>query len=241
MERDARGAVCQIVRYEKVQGPIITVMESEEPLYFWDAFSNFLPLMDKLKNEGDSVESSSKWPPFASCETEHETHLPVRESSWSMLRRKFVSGNMKDFVFSSKSDLTSSTPSNSSASVLPSKISPQSISKTSKYIDVNFASQTSSQLAPGLSKKFPLSQLQQMFFVKWFCQLRLTLRRTPNLQFLYAVLQAGSRFALSTTCSLVFNFFTLVSKRALDLLFFNLLTFNFFTLFLDFQLLHLVA
>lgn len=274
MERDARGAVCQIVRYEKVQGPIITVMEGEEPLYFWDAFSNFLPLMDKLKNGGDVVESSSKAcagerkvdiynvdfeifqkatsggfvPPFASCETEDETHLPVRESSWSMLRRKFVSGNMRDFVFSTKSgisrvypdsmfitidncatkqlhssstlssssscsstpttislsstssssssssaspppylspdsissdssinskclsdspvvspsvvscaDLTSSTPSNSSVSVLPSKISPQSISKTSKYIDVNFTSQTSSQSAPALSKKFPLS------------------------------------------------------------------------------------
>lgn len=275
MERDGRGAVCQIVRYEKVQGPIITVMEGEEPSYFWDAFSNFLPLMDKLKNGGDVVESSSKVcpgerkvdiynvdfeifqkatsggfvPPFASCETEHETHLPVRESSWSMLRRKFVSGNMRDFVFSTKSgisrvypdsmfitidncatkqlhsssmlsssslcsplsttislsstpssssasssassppylspdsissdssinskclsdspvvspsviscaDLTSSTPSNSSVSVLPSKISPQSISKTSKYIDVNFTSHTSSQSAPALSKKFPLS------------------------------------------------------------------------------------
>ncbi|CAN4105925.1 unnamed protein product [Withania somnifera] len=265
-----QGAVCQIVRYEKVQGPIITVLEGEEPSYFWDAFSNFLPLMDKLKNGGDVVESSSKVcpgerkvemynvdfeifqkatsggfvPPFASCETEHETHLPVRESSWSMLRRKFVSGNMRDFVFSTKSgistvypdsmfitidnyatkqlhsssmlsssfscssspstislsssssssssssassppylspdsissdssinskcfsdspvvspsviscaDLTSSTPS----SVLPSKISPQSISKNSKYIDVNFTSQTSSQSARALSKKFPLS------------------------------------------------------------------------------------
>lgn len=271
MERDARGAVCQIVRYEKVQGPIITVMEGEEPPYFWDAFSNFLPLMDKLKNGGDVVESSSKVcpgerkvdiydvdfeifqkatsggvvPPFASCETEHETHIPVRESSWSMLRLKFVLGNMKDFVFSTKSgisrvypdsmfitidncatkqlycssmlssssscspssttislssssssssassppylspdsilsdssinskclsdspvvspsviscgDSTSSTPSNSSVSVLPSKISPQSISKTSKYIDVNFTSQTSSQSAPALAKKFPLS------------------------------------------------------------------------------------
>ncbi|KAM3236683.1 hypothetical protein P3L10_016720 [Capsicum annuum] len=274
MERDARGAVCQIVRYEKVQGPIITVMEGEEPLYFWDALSNFLPLMDKLKNGGDVVESSSKVcpgerkvdtynvdfeifqkatsggvaPPFSSCDAEHETHLPVRESSWSMLRRKFVSGNMKDFVFSTKSgistvypdsmfitidncatkqlhsscmlslssscssspstislsskssssssssssassppypspdsilsdssvnskclsdspavslsviyaDLTSSTPSNSSVSVLPPKISPQSISKTSKYIDVNFTSQNSSQSAPALSKKFPL-------------------------------------------------------------------------------------
>ncbi|XP_009631517.1 protein-tyrosine-phosphatase MKP1 [Nicotiana tomentosiformis] len=275
MERDARGAVCQIVRYEKVQCPIITVTEGEEPLYFWDAFSNFLPLMDKLKNGGDVVDSSSKVcpgerkvdmynvdfeifqkatsggfvPPFASCETDHETRLPVRESSWSMLRRKFVSGNMRDFVFSSKSgisriypdsmfitldncatkqlhsssmlssssscsssspstislsstsssssssstssppylspdsissdssinskclsdspvvspsvifcaDLTSSTPSNSSVSVLPSKISPQSISKTSKYIDVNFTSQASSQSSPVLSKKFPLS------------------------------------------------------------------------------------
>ncbi|KAF3618077.1 hypothetical protein FXO37_34367 [Capsicum annuum] len=139
MERDARGAVCQIVSYEKVQAPIITVMEGEEPLYFWDAFSNFLPLMDKLKNGGDAVESSSKVcpgerkvdaynidfeifqiatsggfvPPFASCETEYETHLPVRESSWSMLRGKFVSGNMKDFVFLTKSD----NPSNKEAAV----------------------------------------------------------------------------------------------------------------------------
>ncbi|KAF3627404.1 hypothetical protein FXO37_29870 [Capsicum annuum] len=104
-------------------------MEGEEPLYLWDAFSNFLPLTEKLKNGGDTVESSSKVcpgerkvdaykidfeifqiatsgdfvPPFASCETEYETHLPVRESSWSMLRGKFVSGNMKDFVFSTKS------------------------------------------------------------------------------------------------------------------------------------------
>ncbi|PHT49154.1 Protein-tyrosine-phosphatase MKP1 [Capsicum baccatum] len=119
-----------IVCYEKVQAPIITVMEGEEPLYFCDAFSNFLPLKEKLKNGGDAVESSSKVcpgerkvdaykidfeifqiatsgdfvPPFASCETEYETHLPVRESSWSMLRGKFVSGNMKDFVFSTKSD-----------------------------------------------------------------------------------------------------------------------------------------
>ncbi|PHT49133.1 hypothetical protein CQW23_13341 [Capsicum baccatum] len=273
MERDARGAVSQIVHYVKVQAPIITVMEGEEPLYFWDAFSNFLPLTDKLKNGGDVFESSNKVcpgerkvdtynvdfeifqkatsggvvPPFSSCDAEHETHLPVRESSWSILRRKSVSGNMNDFVFSTKSgistvypdsmfitidncatkqlhsscmlssssscssspstislsskssssssssassppypspdsilsdssinskclsdspavspsvicaDLTSSTPCNSSVSVLPPKISLQSISKTSKYIDVNFASQNSSQSAPALSKKFPLS------------------------------------------------------------------------------------
>ncbi|MFS7927636.1 putative protein-tyrosine-phosphatase [Helianthus anomalus] len=50
MERDARGAVCQIVRYEKVQGPLVVVKEGEEPAYVWDAFSNFLPLMDDLES-----------------------------------------------------------------------------------------------------------------------------------------------------------------------------------------------
>ncbi|PHU06601.1 hypothetical protein BC332_23090 [Capsicum chinense] len=267
MERDARGAVCQIVRYEKVQGPIITVMEGEEPFYFWYAFSNFLPLMDKLKNGGDAVESSSKvcpgerkvdmynidfeifqkatWgdfvPAFASCETEHETHLPVRESSWRMLRRKFVSGNMKDFVFSTKSgisgvypdsifltidnfaskplpsscmlsssSLCSSSPSTvllsstSSASspphlsrdsilsdlsivskcllyspvVLPSLISFAELisstpSKTSKYIDVNFASQTYSKSPAGLSKKCPLSIAERRGSLSKFLKLPL--------------------------------------------------------------------
>ncbi|PHU18550.1 hypothetical protein BC332_14245 [Capsicum chinense] len=226
MERDARGAVCQIVRYEKVQGPIITVMEGEEPLYFWDALSNFLPLMDKLKNGGDVVESSSKVcpgerkvdtynvdfeifqkatsggvvPPFSSCDAEHETHLPLHSSCMLSLSSS-CSSSPSTISLSSKSsssssssssassppypspdsilsdssvnskclsdspavslsvicaDLTSSTPSNSSVSVLPPKISPQSISKTSKYIDVNFTSQNSSQSAPALSKKFPL-------------------------------------------------------------------------------------
>ncbi|KAA8539416.1 hypothetical protein F0562_026108 [Nyssa sinensis] len=128
MERDARGAVCQIVRYERVQGPIVMIKEGEEPPYFWDAFSNLLPLMDKSSNGADVVESSSKIcpgkrkvdsydvdyevfqkaimggvvPPFASSETEHETHLPARESSWSVLRRKFAFGNMKEFVSASK-------------------------------------------------------------------------------------------------------------------------------------------
>ncbi|KAL8218189.1 hypothetical protein R6Q57_021562 [Mikania cordata] len=127
MERDARGAVCQIVRYEKVQGPIVVVKEGEEPSYFWDAFSSLLPLMDKSGNimdlgkfskvnPGERIVDSYNVdfeiiqkaivggfvPPFASSETDQETHLPARESSWSVLRRKFASGNMKEFVFASK-------------------------------------------------------------------------------------------------------------------------------------------
>ncbi|KAK9284004.1 hypothetical protein L1049_012263 [Liquidambar formosana] len=131
MERDARGAVCQIVRYERVQGPIIMIKEGEEPAYFWDTFSNLLPLMDKSSNGVEVGESTGKIfsgerkvdsynvdfeifqkaimggfvPPFASSETEQETLLPARESSWSALRRKFAYGNMKDFVSATKLSL----------------------------------------------------------------------------------------------------------------------------------------
>ncbi|XP_020231917.1 protein-tyrosine-phosphatase MKP1 [Cajanus cajan] len=124
MERDARGAVGQIVRYEKVQGPIVMIKEGEEPAYFWDAFSNFLPLMDKSGNRFEDGKSIGKVlpgerrveaydvdfevfkkaitggfvPPFASSEDDHEIHLPARESSWSALRRKVSPANMKEFV-----------------------------------------------------------------------------------------------------------------------------------------------
>lgn len=187
MERDARGAVCQIVRYERVQGPITVFKEGDEPAYFWDAFSNLLPLMDKSGNGREVGESTVKIcpaerkvesynvdfeifqkaimggfvPPFASSENEHETHLPARESSWSVLRRKFASGNMKDFVSapriflsrvysdsmmfvhssknsSSPSSLSSSSSSaSSSSSSSPPYLSPDSItsepSTSSKY------------------------------------------------------------------------------------------------------------
>ncbi|KAL2329630.1 hypothetical protein Fmac_017211 [Flemingia macrophylla] len=105
MERDARGAVGQIVRYEKVQGPIVMIKEGEEPSYFWDAFSKFLPLMDKSGNRVEDDKSTVKVfpgerrleaydvdfevfkkaimggfvPPFASSEDDHEIHLPARE------------------------------------------------------------------------------------------------------------------------------------------------------------------
>lgn len=256
MERDARGAVCQIARYEKVQGPIVVVQEGGEPSYFWDSFSNLLPLMDRSSNGVDVVESAIKIlpgnrkvdsynvdfeifnkaivggfvPPFTSSEAEHETHLPVRESSWTVLRRKFAVGSMKEFVLASKSapsrvypdsalvvgkphlfpanslssSLFSSSSSSSSSSppylspdslssdssisskcfsdspavspsvascshafsstlstfsnlsILPTKLSPHSISKSSEFIDVNFTSKSSlSVLSP--HKKSSLS------------------------------------------------------------------------------------
>ncbi|XP_010554587.1 PREDICTED: protein-tyrosine-phosphatase MKP1 [Tarenaya hassleriana] len=117
VERDARAAVCQIVRYEKVEAPISVIREGMEPAYFWDAFMNMLPMMDKSGERDKIGELLVKTPPgnkkvdtynvdfeivqkaivggfvppFASCNDENETHLPARESSWSSLKCKFAS------------------------------------------------------------------------------------------------------------------------------------------------------
>ncbi|KAG9135893.1 hypothetical protein Leryth_002596 [Lithospermum erythrorhizon] len=278
MEREARGSVCQIVRYEKVQGAIGVFTEGEEPSYFWDAFSNLLPLMDRSSCVVDSNQSGKICPrenkvdsydvdfeifhkatlgggipPCGSSETEHGICLPARESCWSVLRRKFASGSMKDFVsatefgvckvyldsgsavvdnpndgelyslaksscssrpssvcsissltsssiFSSpqyqspdsmssdssinssyfsdspaasplaatNSDLTFSALSNfSNMSIGPSKISPQSISTSSKFIDVNFSSH--SNFSP--SKKVSLSVAERRGSLSKFLKL----------------------------------------------------------------------
>ncbi|CAI8592167.1 unnamed protein product [Vicia faba] len=179
MERDARGAAGQIVRYERVQGSIIMIKEGEEPPSFWDAFSKFLPLMDISGSGVESSKTSFKnfpgerkvdaynvdfeffgkaivggfVPPFASSENEHETHLPARESSWSVLRRKDSSANVKEFVSAPKLSLprvysdsvlcihassisfpspsASSTTSSLSSSSSPPFVSPDSVSSDS--------------------------------------------------------------------------------------------------------------
>ncbi|KAL4329016.1 hypothetical protein HN51_036045 [Arachis hypogaea] len=131
MERDARGAVGQIIRYEKAEGPVKVSRESHEPANFWEVFSRFLPLMDKSYSKVESFKSSAKVqpgerkvgsydvdyevfqkaivgsfvPPFPSSEDEHETHLPARESSWSALRRKVSSSHMEEIVTAPKSSL----------------------------------------------------------------------------------------------------------------------------------------
>ncbi|XVE69079.1 hypothetical protein DITRI_Ditri09bG0121200 [Diplodiscus trichospermus] len=203
MERDARGAVCQIVRYERVQGPIIMIKDGDEPAYFWDAFSNLLPLMDKSGNKVEVRESAIKIcsgerkidaynvdfeifqkaikggfvPPFASSENEHETHLPARESSWSMLRRKFASGVMKEFVSAPKILLSrvysdsmmivhasspSSTSSSSSSSSSPPYPSPDSISSDSSTCSKYF-SESSMDSPSAVSCYLPVSSTLSNF------------------------------------------------------------------------------
>ncbi|KAF2321290.1 hypothetical protein GH714_038513 [Hevea brasiliensis] len=80
-------------------------------------------------------------PSIAPSENEHEIHLPARESSWSVLRRKFAPVDMKEFISAPKIFLSrvysdsmmivhSSSPSSSSSSS-PPYLSPDSISSDS--------------------------------------------------------------------------------------------------------------
>ncbi|KAI9128439.1 hypothetical protein K1719_001432 [Acacia pycnantha] len=195
MERDARGAVCQIVRYEKVQGSISLIKEGEEPDYFWDAFSKFLPLMEKSDNRIENGKSAINIspgerrvdsynvdfevfqkaimggfvPPFASAEDELETHLPARESCWSVLRRKFASANMKEFASEPKlsyskvyldsvsgtRSLINSSPSSSLSSTTSSSsspyLSPDSISSDSSNTSKNSETSLDSPYAASIS------------------------------------------------------------------------------------------
>jgi hypothetical protein len=121
MEKDAKAAAFQVVRYEKVQGHIKVVREGLEPQEFWDAFSSTPPNSDSnTKISKDQIDSASKSnpgsrriesydadfelvykaitggvvPAFSTSGAGDETHLPARESSWSLLRHKFISRSL---------------------------------------------------------------------------------------------------------------------------------------------------
>lgn len=158
MERDARGAVSQIVRYEKVEGPVVMIKEGEEPSYFWDAFSSFLPLMDKsgrveVRDSAIKIAPGQRKvdaynvdfgifqkaikggfiPRFASSENECETHLPARESCWNLHRctsqKKSISRVYSESMLIVHS--TSPLPLSSSSSSSSSFLSPDSVSPDS--------------------------------------------------------------------------------------------------------------
>ncbi|CAA6654880.1 unnamed protein product [Spirodela intermedia] len=131
MEKDAKAAACQVVRYENVHGPIVTVQEGEEPAEFWEAFSSSKAPADS-ETDADAGESTAALPaatagerrvkaydadyelfsgavrggvvpPFSSPGGGHETQVPARESNWSILRRKFISGAVKEWASASRS------------------------------------------------------------------------------------------------------------------------------------------
>ncbi|KAL3819296.1 hypothetical protein ACJIZ3_005201 [Penstemon smallii] len=126
MSDNARAAASQIFRYERVQGPVLTVKEGEEALQFWDALScsKSLPNGCHVKSEeGKRLSCPGQRkiaeydldfeifhkalaggvvPPFPLSEAGPETCLPARENRWNRLRRKFASGIVKELIASSK-------------------------------------------------------------------------------------------------------------------------------------------
>ncbi|KAF8051286.1 hypothetical protein N665_1751s0002 [Sinapis alba] len=123
MERDAKAAVCQIARYEKVEAPIMVVREGEEPGYYWDAFASILPMIaDSVAKTTQTERKVEAYnldfeifqkaieggfvPTLASSNNEHETHLPARENSWSSLKYKFASRFERGFRYVSKTPLS---------------------------------------------------------------------------------------------------------------------------------------
>ncbi|KAF3796811.1 Protein-tyrosine-phosphatase [Nymphaea thermarum] len=132
MARDAKAAAFQVVRYERAQGPVIAIEEGDEPTEFWDAFSkgvlcgeNSGTVMEVRKHHIEMATDVSVGlkkvdsynldfeifqraltggvvPPFSLSGIGLETHLPARENGWSILRRKFVSGDVKEWVSCSR-------------------------------------------------------------------------------------------------------------------------------------------
>ncbi|CAM0957913.1 unnamed protein product [Alopecurus aequalis] len=187
MEKDAKAAAFQVVRYEKVQGQIKVVREGLEQPEFWDAFSS-APLhsdsnaklskeqIDSLSRTGlgsrrvESYDSDFELvtkaiaggvvPAFSSSGTGDETHLPARESSWSVLRCKFISRSLSR-VYSDSALIRDLDPRvqhlTAEASISPPFLSPSSFSSdstiSSKYSSdsPSLSPSTSSPPSLGLS------------------------------------------------------------------------------------------
>lgn len=155
MERDAKAAVCQIARYEKVEAPIMVVREGDEPAYYWDAFASILPMIAgsvvKIQPGDRKVDAYNLdfeifqkaieggfVPTLASSNNEHETHLPARENSWSSLKCRFASRFEKGFRYVSKTPL--SRVYSDSMMIVHSSASPSSTTSSSSSASPPFLS-----------------------------------------------------------------------------------------------------
>ncbi|XP_019708479.2 protein-tyrosine-phosphatase MKP1 isoform X1 [Elaeis guineensis] len=117
MAASAGGAALQVVRYERAQGPIVTVPEGSEPPDFWAALrdpnssspeATDLDVGEVGKRRVELYDldfeifrralKGGVVPPFPMPGTEAETRLPARESGWSRLRHKFLKGGIKELV-----------------------------------------------------------------------------------------------------------------------------------------------
>ncbi|CBI33014.3 unnamed protein product, partial [Vitis vinifera] len=115
MSNNARTAACQVIRYERAQGPIVNIKEGEETSEFWDALGICPGIGERKVNEYDldfeifhKALAGGVVPPFPLPGTGSETCLPARENGWGRLRRKFTCGFVKEFVTKLNCDTTQS-------------------------------------------------------------------------------------------------------------------------------------
>ncbi|CAH1414918.1 unnamed protein product [Lactuca virosa] len=112
MYDSARIAASQVIRYEKANGPALTVKEGEEPDEFWDAIGNEgdkgIPGKRKIVEYDidfgvfTKAANSGVVPPLSiSGKNDSEMCLPARRSGWERLRKKFTTGIMKELITSS--------------------------------------------------------------------------------------------------------------------------------------------
>lgn len=135
MSENARAAAFQVIRYERAQGPVLTVREGEEPPEFWVALGNGERLAESIATHANAGHrkvgeydldfeifckalAGGVVPPFALSGSGSETCLPARENGWSRLRRKFASGIMKEFITISKLNCDSITQSSHNTDVV---------------------------------------------------------------------------------------------------------------------------
>ncbi|KAI3698514.1 hypothetical protein L2E82_42120 [Cichorium intybus] len=113
MYDSARLAASQVIRYEKANGPALTVKEGEETVEFWDAIGNEqdkgIPGKRKVVEYDidfgvfTKAANSGVVPPLSiSGKNDSEMCLPARRSGWERLRRKFTTGIMKELITSAK-------------------------------------------------------------------------------------------------------------------------------------------
>lgn len=117
MYESARLAASQVIRYEKANGPALTIREGEEPTEFWNALGDDQD-QDQQQITGDTggvgqrkvveydtdfsvfdkAANSGVVPPLSISGNDSEMCLPSRRSGWERLRRKFATGVMKDLL-----------------------------------------------------------------------------------------------------------------------------------------------
>ncbi|CAN0896303.1 Protein-tyrosine-phosphatase MKP1 [Linum grandiflorum] len=114
MSDHARVAANQVIRYERAQGPFVSVVEGEESKEFWDALgydgnvgcvSSSERKVDEYDSDFELFDKAIRGGVVPSCSVSNsgvETCLPAREIGWGKLRLKFASGVMKEFLSESK-------------------------------------------------------------------------------------------------------------------------------------------